>query len=311
MSRVLHSLHFGDLIIEDYCAPIVPRKLWDKVHAIMDDHAKRKNLRNTTEHPRRKKANYLLSGILKCARCGGIMNGMNSPQPFGNDYLRYNCSTAKNKKTCAIKPIPARIIEKMVLDELHKFFENPQNLINVLTTAKELNADRQADAEEKIASDSAQLATVRKGITNTVNALTKHGHSNALSKRLTALEEEETDLLGKIARLKAQSTAPINIPTFEQARAASQRIQEDLKSKDPIFVRQTLLGIISEVLTDRTGKHIIAEIIYYHVLEDKKKAINKTVSMFLPSVGAPIHRHSLFATGTIPPSGRPKKKPVS
>jgi transcriptional regulator with XRE-family HTH domain len=37
---------------------------------------------------------------------------------------------------------------------------------------------------------------------------------------------------------------------------------------------------------------------------------------FLPEeiqerIGAPLHRHSLFVTGTIPPSGRPKKKPVA
>jgi hypothetical protein len=69
--------------------------------------------------------------------------------------------------------------------------------------------------------------------------------------------------------------------------------------------------MITEVIADRTGKHLIAEIIYYHVLNSKKKALSETVPMVLPPVGAPIHRHSLFVTGIIPPSGSPKKKPVA
>lgn len=118
-------------------------------------------------------------------------------------------------------------------------------------------------------------------------------------------------LLVKLAHLKNQSAAPVIVPNEEQARAVSHRIQEDLRSEDPVFVRQILLGMISEVFADRTGKYVVAKISHYHIPPDKKKALSETVSMFLPPVGAPIHRHSIFVTGIIPPSGRPKKKPVT
>lgn len=299
------TLHFGEMIVENYCAPTIPRKLWDKVQTIMQASAQRKNLQSQTEHPRRKKATFILSGILKCARCGGMLNGMNSPQPHGNDYRRYQCATAKNKKTCSIKPIPAKLIEKMVLDELHKFYDDPQNLISVLSGFQADRSIRQNQVDEERGSLSAQLAAVRRKLSNLTNVLAERPHSQALLKKLTSLEEDESALLVKLAHLKNKSAAPVIVPNEEQARAVSHRIQEDLRSKDPVIVRQILLGMISEILADRTGKYVVAKIIHYHIPPD-----SETVSMFPPPVGALIHRHSLFATGIIPPSGRPKKKPV-
>lgn len=265
------TLHFGDMIIEKYCAPTIPRKLWDKVQQIMQANAERKSVHSKKNHPRRKGGIYMLSGILKCARCEGMMNGMNSPQPRGADYLRYNCATAKNKKTCAAKPIPAKLIETLVLDQINKFFDDPQNLINTLAAFKEDHSNVQAKVDEELASIHPQLATVRKKIANLTNAIAEKSHSQALLKKLTVFEEEETELLSRIAQLKAQNTGTVVVPTLEQARVASKRVQEDLKSKDPAFIRQILHTMISEIYVDRNGKHLVYQIVFYHIPQVKKK----------------------------------------
>jgi hypothetical protein len=172
---------------------------------------------------------------------------------------------------------------------------------------KEDHSDQQQKVDEKLASDASQLAAVRKGIANTVNAIALHGHSKALSKRLASLEEQETQLEAGIMQLKRQSIAPIQMPTLEQARANAHKIQGDLRSKDPLFIRQTLLSIISEVYIDRTDKELLCQVNFYV----KKKPPDRTVSLFHAPVGAPLYRHSISFAGTIPPSGRPKKKPFN
>jgi site-specific DNA recombinase len=303
------TLHFGDMIIEKYCAPTVPRKLWDKVQTILQAAMQRKHMNSIANHPRRTNSVYILSGIIKCARCGSPMNGMNSPQPYSDDYLRYRCAAAKIKKTCTAKPVPAKIVEEMVIKELLRFFDEPQNLINVLTTFQTQNANRQQTIDEELASLTAQLATVRKKLSNTVNAIAEKAHSQALLKKLSTLEQEEIELQSQIAKLKSQSNLPVFIPNEEQAKVAIHKIKADLQSKDPAFIRQTLLGIIHEVIIDRNGRHIIGRVVYYHTPELKKKPPTKlTVSIFPTPVGAPIYRHSLFFEATIPPPGRPKKK---
>lgn len=303
------TLHFGDLIIEDYCPPTVPRKLWDKVQAITQAASERKHLNSKTAHPRRVASVYPLSSIVKCARCGGSMNGQTTKQLYGDDYRQYICATAKIKKTCTAKAIPAKVLEQIVIDGLYQFFDDPQNLINVLTKFQETHSTRQAVVDEERASHSAQLATVRKKLSNLLNVLSERPSSQALLKKLTALEEDETALLGKLAQLHNQSTAPIIVPTIEQARAVAQRIQEDLRSKDPTFIRQTLTGIIDTVKADRIGKHLAVRVDYYHIASVKKKHEVNYVYNSAPR-GGTIYRHSLFFEGTIAPSGRPKKKPV-
>jgi hypothetical protein len=304
-------LHFGDLIIEDYCPPTVPRKLWDKVRAIMDAAKERKHLNSKTDHPRRVASVYLLSSIAKCARCGGSLNGQTTKQPYGDDYRQYICATAKNKKTCSAKALPAKVLEGLVIDGLHNFFDDPKNLINVLSEFQLLHSTQQASVDEERGSVSAQLATVRKKLNRLTDVLTEKPSSQALLKKLTALEAEESALTSQLAQLTNHTAAPIIVPTLAQSRARSQRIQQDLKSSDPAKVRQTLLGIIDAVKADRIGKHILAKMDYYHIATVKKKSPEVNYVYSSMPRGGTIYRHSLSFTGTIPPSGRPKKKPVA
>lgn len=300
------TLKYGDMLITDYCAPTVPRDLFEKVQTLMQTYAQRKHLTSQTSHPRRRVSTYILSGLIKCARCGSIMNGISSPQPYGEDYRRYQCAAAKIKKTCAAKPIPAKLIEKLVIEKLDEFFAHPENLINLFTQFQLDQSTNQHLVDVKTASLSAQLGPVRKAISNTTKAIAKHGLSNALSKSLSALEEEEKDLTAQLLELKQQSTTPILIPTAEQAKKYARHIRQQLHTQDPITTRQTLLGLIHEIPTDRTSNTLISRIIYFHT-PVKKKPLSDTVSINRPPVGALIYRHSIPLIATIPKSGRPRK----
>lgn len=294
------TLKFGDLIVEKYCKPSVPKKLWTKVQSIIAAHAARLNVRSATDHPRRVNASYSLSGIIKCARCGSAMNGLTSSQRNGTEYRRYRCNNAKQNLNCTAKPIPAALIEKLVIKELIHFYEDETNLIKLLSHFSANQAEHHAAADTAIASHRAELATVRKGLSNTANAISQTGGSRTLLTKLTALEAQETELTRKITQLESQKRAPIQIPSRAQAKTLSKKIINELQSQDPTHIRQTLHGMLHEVLVDRHGKKLVAQVTMYF---DKKK--DETVSMVQGPVGAPLYRHSRKIEYIIQNQGNP------
>jgi hypothetical protein len=210
------TLHYGEMVVENYCAPTVSKKLWDKVQKLVQMNAARKHLENKTDHPRRKNSSYILSGMIRCARCGSPMNGLSVPQPYGKDYRRYNCANAKNKKTCDIKPVPAELVERLVLEQIHKFFDAPQNLINVLTSFQKDQSAARTKIVEQQDSLKRQLSSARKKINNLTNAIAENAHSQAMLRKLEELEEEETAISSKLEQLKSEQFASIEIPSLEQ-----------------------------------------------------------------------------------------------
>lgn len=206
--------------------------------------------------------------------------------------------------TCTAKPIPAALIETLVLKDLHRFFEDENNLINLLSLFQRQQAEHHASADSAIASHRAELASVRKALSNTANAIADLGGSAALLKKLTALEAQENELQSAIAQLERQKTVPIHVPTPQSAKTAAARILADLKNDDPAAVRQTLLGIVHQILADRHGKRLVAQVELYF---DKKKETggNPTVPISHTPVGAPIYRHSLKIEYDIQRQGNP------
>lgn len=298
-------LKFGDLVVEDYCKPIVPRDTWDKVQAIIAAYAKRSSTKSDLYHPRRVNATYALSGIIKCARCGGAMNGLTSRQKSGSDYRRYRCNNSKQAMNCTAKPIPAALAEKLVIKRIEGFLSDENNLVNLFTQFASNQADYNATADKAIASHRAELATVRKALSNTANAIAELGGSATLLKKLKNLEAQDAELTAKILELESQKAEPIKIPTHAEARGAAQRIITDLHSSDPVHVRQTLLSLVDQILVDRHGKNLVIQIDLYF---DKKKELKndrQTVPTIHPSVGAPLYRHSLKVEYLIQNQGNP------
>jgi site-specific DNA recombinase len=287
------ELHYSDLIIPNYCKAIVSTEIWDKVQVIITDLAQKQKSRTSKRHPRRQSGVYLLSGISKCGICNAPHYGLTSYQRNGSAYLRYACTRARRRHDCSAKPIPAKFLEETVLSKVHQFFDDPQNLINMLTTFQADNSSYQTHLDEELASLTAQLGPVRKAITNLTNAISESGHSSALLKKLTASEALENELLSKLTHLKTQTIPPIIIPTTEQARAMTHKIKTDLQSKDRTFVHQILLGIIHEIVSTREENHIYGTITFFHIPEDKKKGTSKTVSLSSAPVGALAYRKEI------------------
>ena len=100
-----------------------------------------KMLVNNYRKPTRKGRNYLLTGILKCALCGGAMTGYTfTRKGNGKSYSYYKCVNylQKGKTACEGQSIPVDPLEGFIVDTLKKmshnqsFLSDKQKMLEIL-----------------------------------------------------------------------------------------------------------------------------------------------------------------------------------
>ncbi len=74
-----------------------------------------------TRTPRRRNPEYLLSGILFCARCGAALTAATT-RKGGGTYRYYRCVTRdqKGKRACVTKPVAGPVVEEFVAERLRE-----------------------------------------------------------------------------------------------------------------------------------------------------------------------------------------------
>jgi len=119
-------LAFGDLIIADYCEPIIDLPTWEAVQARNSVH--RTPARPSTNHPRRQRSSYLLSGLVFCGQCGSPLNGHTIKSQDGHTYKYYRCARRRRNRDCEAPAIPQPTLEEYVLQQLQEQILAPENL---------------------------------------------------------------------------------------------------------------------------------------------------------------------------------------
>jgi site-specific DNA recombinase len=288
-------LDFGDdLSIENYCPPIVDLATWDAVQMMLSLHSQHKHVSTSEHHPRRQVATYLLSGLVRCARCNSPLYGMSSKQRAGGYYYRYACTRAKRRRDCDLQPIPARAFEQQVLEKLRLFVQHPNNLADLLELDRK-QSEGLISKNNTIARDlQKQITTVRRSISNMTSAIAESGHSKAMLTKLRALESEETELHSRLLQIKTQIPAPVRPLTHEEITAMAKNLHQRLSSTDPAIVRSALLATIHSVVIDREDKHAFGIITFKHRPREPESPEpdqdRLTASLSLTPLGAQNHK---------------------
>lgn len=139
-------LKFGDLIIEDYCEPVIDKEIWDAVQKFNN-----RSKRFAPEiHPRRKNSNYLLSGLLYCTQCGSPYNGHVIASRDGNKYKYYRCSRGRRNRDCDSPYLNKVDIEEAVLEELCTHILDPDYLAMLQGQAKKVRFSKKVFLNQKL-----------------------------------------------------------------------------------------------------------------------------------------------------------------
>jgi site-specific DNA recombinase len=270
------TLQFGDEVVENYCEPMVDPLIWEAVQNVQNNYAHRRNLAGGGRlHPRRVSSQYLLSGLIHCARCDSSLFGRTHPQRNGSKTTSYYCSQAYNQRNCSKHRIPGALIEELVLTKLKETWLKPEFLAAAQSELQAKSAKIQTETKARRAQATAELAELRRQLTNLSIAVGESGHSRALLKRLSDLEHQESEKQNQIAQLDEKLRAVI-IPTVEPGRAEKLiRMLDVVFPKADIRTRRMILnGLIERIDVDRDGRRIFGTITVKYPPSDDDDLVN-------------------------------------
>jgi len=285
-------LEFSDLVIENYCEPIVPIELWNAVQEVQVRFKKSQHVNSDKDHPRRAHSRYLLSGLLHCARCDAPVNGNTSTSRGKRATDTYACANLR-KHTCSARRIPREQLESAVFDAIATHILDP----DIASARQELDAqtyaaDQSANADQRKQSNQ-RLAKLRAQIRNITAAIKAHGHSNALLSALVDLEHQETVLQAELAQ---SARIPLSLPRLspselaDQAAIAIKLLQNGTQEEK----RAVLRGLIYRIKVENIDKQIKGIVFFYSPTGiNTEHPPPNTVSIVRLPPGAPRYIHNI------------------
>ena len=187
---------YGDTRIEGGIPPIVDDVLWYKVQEVL----KVKKSKNRHHCP--SDEDYLLTGKLRCGKCGGYMIGMSGRSKTGDVHHYYACQNRRVGHTCDKKNIRRDVIEPAVAQAIKQYCLT-DDAIEWIT---DQTIAYWEDEERKLQIDSIEndLSAVQSSISNVMKAIEMGVITETTRDRLIELEKQQTDLKSKLALAKEE-----------------------------------------------------------------------------------------------------------
>jgi site-specific DNA recombinase len=261
------TLVYGDLVVENYCEPLIDSTTWDAVQERQGFYTGRKHLNSTSpSHPRRANSRYLLSGLAYCARCASPLSGHTSPQKNGLPPAEaYICARSiRNPGQCQRNRIPRQFFESQITDLLLEHILQADTMQAAFFLGQQLEGTRLLDLQAQRAELVKRLAHARRQLGNVANAIAESGHSKTLLDSITHFEARETELLNDLADLDGEIKNTVSeLPPAELARRL-QLIRTRLDTLDDHQKRALYRGLIHQIDVQRDGQTLRGEITYYY-----------------------------------------------
>lgn len=183
---------FDDVILEDAVPPIIDRKLFDKVQAMLQH--------NYSVRARTKaKEDYLLTTKLFCGHCGKPMVGESGTSHTGKMYYYYKCTGRKRGGKCPKKVEKKDWIEEVVVRFTVEKVLTDKSIDRIATKAMEL-IEKDLKDTSVLEGLRGMLKECNKRIKNLLSAVEQGLVTPATKDRLEELEQERRDIEGQIAR---------------------------------------------------------------------------------------------------------------
>jgi site-specific DNA recombinase len=179
---------FASLRTEDAWAPLIDQTLFAQVQAKLAARAPQ------AIHPREVDSPYLLSGIMRCGKCGAAMVGHRG----GYRYRYYMCGNARRKgrEVCPSPILRKDKVEGFVINRIKDCILTEDNLEELVRLTSEELAQTCAEEREKLELLQAQIAEADSRLGRLYDALeTGEFNSGELAPRIQALFQRKEELL--------------------------------------------------------------------------------------------------------------------
>ncbi len=285
--------YFGKTTMEGKCRKRLPRENWmvlnDVTPAIIEkalfDRAQLILKETKTLRRGRPQNDYLLTGHIKCGKCGSPLIG----SCLGHKYRYYHCRatypTSVSKPTCHAGYIRADGIEELVWSEVRKVIENPSVILTQLKRKAKKPSSRNIEKEIADAKKTVEKCSKREERLLTlfeVDSITRE----ELVERVNKVKTEKATAEQKLSQLMSIKKETIDIDSLEaEVKQYCQQVKDSLDICSFINKRIALDVLQVEVIATPEKYDVrIAVPLEYTTVERKrefklssfKKRINET-----------------------------------
>ncbi len=180
--------------------PLIPKELFDRAQAILTERSEDRSKRAANP------AEYLLSGRIRCGRCGQAYVGTAAHGRNGR-YTYYTCFTRTRygTKHCANDRLPAEQLEQAVTRRLWQVLDNHDLIDRAITETYERLTQREGEQQS-------ELAAIQDKLTETRTALDRYFRAfesgtmpeDTCAPRIASLSEQAKALERRASELATQ-----------------------------------------------------------------------------------------------------------
>lgn len=225
---------------------IIENELWEKANRILTAKLPGHGFRKAP-----KEYDYLLSGILKCGKCGSNLICVSSRSHTGSKFFYYVCGRSKQGLGCDQDTISATVFDRALIDYFRKASTNQDILVKALGDAildAQINLDK---VEGIIQEEEVKLETVKAE----ANKLLELAMSGTISEGVTyktkmaGLDGEILKLENNLIKLQAQKSAAQMSAHAGQFLYANLRLALQYLDQAPADAQKSLLqALIREIV---------------------------------------------------------------
>ena len=192
------------IIVKGVHEPIVSEAVWDMAFNI------RNNSQNSNGHSAVKDSPNILTGILRCPKCGAAMTigWSNTKLKSGEKrrYRYYGCSVSKTKGSavCGINSVRADEAEEYVIEKITEFLSNPVMIQDVFNKIKNDTEVESTKTSDRLAEIEARLADIDRRKTNLLDLYIDGKYDRA------KLDQRMDELNSNVEHLQKQKVELLN-----------------------------------------------------------------------------------------------------
>ncbi len=239
------------IINEGNHQPIIDGQIFNTVQKILE---------RQSQEPRRKMSEYLLSGLVRCGKCGGALSGATYRRVTPRNprvYAYYKChnSNSKGKAICKGISIAKETLENLVIDKILSLTKSKGFKVDIKKAINKFNQEVFAETKpmlqekNKLIKRNELIEIKKKNILMLVEdgIINKDDYRSRISELNAELESNQKKVYEIESKLNDGNIEAIN---FNSIYEIVSNFKENWKYFDTISKKDLLWSLISKIVVD-------------------------------------------------------------
>lgn len=223
--------------------PLISREDFDEVQRQLK--IRREATAKYTNNPRPFRSKYMLSGLLRCGRCGGRMEIAVSKRKDGTRTLKYMCHFRKKSNVinerqdmepCDLPYYSKEVLEKIVIDRILKVAFDPDKIKAILNQKKPI--------DHNINAIDARLKQITGEMSRLMDLYSKGNLPlDQINQKAESLNNEKNELEKHKQQISKESRPKPNVDFQKMMVKAQTKLRESSYDEQKIIVKQLIKKI--------------------------------------------------------------------